>query len=583
MAHRSSARAARRANRSSSLIAARRALASRSFIEGAHQFVPTAHAELEALQDIPDLLHPEARLAVDAPMLCGALDFAFAGGGCLDTLEEALDDVPLAETDWDDAHFGEDLFVADFVDICMPVSIGGWSAPLNRGFITRVLGAPPADEETFTFRRDILQELVDDEALRERFEAFYRKVWLLRLQFALQDTTIKFEETRHRVETLTLIRDVIQAACDEFGEATSGLRRIHDYGVEARDSAGFKDLEELLVYESNLASADVQVVLGADGRVRKFNLLATRENHRNRFHVSPMRRFLSRVTLFLRGYRFSSDELVERWLDHVFDGIRHFLPGFLQLLGHMEVYLGLLAFRHRCAEHDLEVCFPELVTESGRRVRGLFNPILFAQKITPVPCDLDSDTFDTIHILSGPNSGGKTRLLQAIGLAQLLGQGGFFVPAAEARLRRASGLFVSLVGLSDPRPEVGEGRLGTELIRIRQMFETSRPEALVMLDEFCSGTNPSEGEEIFYLVLTLLAELGVEAFISTHFLEFTRRLSGEDEELALAFLQVEIDEHQRPTYTVAPGVATTSLAAQTAARLGVTREELLTLVRRNKG
>ena len=40
---------------------------------------------------------------------------------------------------------------------------------------------------------------------------------------------------------------------------------------------------------------------------------------------------------------------------------------------------------------------------------------------------------------------------------------------------------------------------------------------MVLLDELCSGTNPSEGEEIFELVITLLAELEPQAFITTHF------------------------------------------------------------------
>jgi DNA mismatch repair protein MutS2 len=81
----------------------------------------------------------------------------------------------------------------------------------------------------------------------------------------------------------------------------------------------------------------------------------------------------------------------------------------------------------------------------------------------------------------------------------------------------------------------------------------------------------------------LLKELDPEAFITTHFLSFARRLESEDEALDLAFMQVELDDHERPTYGFVPGVATTSLAAQTAARLGVTREELMALVRQNKG
>jgi hypothetical protein len=47
-------------------------------------------------------------------------------------------------------------------------------------------------------------------------------------------------------------------------------------------------------------------------------------------------------------------------------------------------------------------------------------------------------------------------------------------------------------------------------------------------------------------------------------------------------LQVELDEHERPTYGFVPGVARTSLAHKTAARLGVTRDELLALIAEKK-
>jgi len=46
-------------------------------------------------------------------------------------------------------------------------------------------------------------------------------------------------------------------------------------------------------------------------------------------------------------------------------------------------------------------------------------------------------------------------------------------------------------------------------------------------------------------------------------------------------LQVVLGERQQPTYQFATGVAKTSLAAQAAARLGVTGDQLLALVERN--
>jgi DNA mismatch repair protein MutS2 len=103
-----------------------------------------------------------------------------------------------------------------------------------------------------------------------------------------------------------------------------------------------------------------------------------------------------------------------------------------------------------------------------------------------------------------------------------------------------------------------------------------------MLDELCSGTNPSEGEEIARLVISLLPELGAEVFVTTHLLSFAERLAQDRPIAQLEFLQVELDARDRPTYRFVPGVAKTSLAQKTAARLGVTREELVALIAEKK-
>jgi len=118
-----------------------------------------------------------------------------------------------------------------------------------------------------------------------------------------------------------------------------------------------------------------------------------------------------------------------------------------------------------------------------------------------------------------------------------------------------------------------------ELLRIRRCFDELDPGALVVIDELCSGTNPSEGEEIARLVLSLLPEFGVRGFVTTHLLSFAASLARESAARtgppALEFMQVELDPEERPTYRFVPGVARTSLAHKTAERLGVTRDELL--------
>jgi len=528
------------------------------------------------VEAVPDLLAPEATLAVDAPELCGAMDFAFAGGGCYDRLYAALEDSKLVETEFDPADFADSLFLPELVSTCMRITVKGWEAPLNETFLVRVLSHPPHDPGVAAYRRAILTELVDDDTLRGTFEDLYRQLCRLRRYFDHDSTVSNYEATRKRIDTLAMIRDVTELAA-RFADAGSGLSRIAALAEEVKQSEGWARLVELLDYENDMAKVDVRMQVGADGRVRHFTIIHLEESEDNRFYATPLGRFITRVTMWWRGYRLEGAEMVSRWLDLVFQGVSHFLPAFFQLLGHMEVHLSQLAFRDRCRAKGLDVCFAELTEEGGRHVEGLFNPILFKQGVTPIPCRIEEEE-SGVSIITGPNSGGKTRLLQAIGIAQLLAQNGFFVPAAEARFRRATGMFCSLI--DEQHADDREGRLGTELMRIRRLFETSHGGALVILDELCSGTNPSEGEEIFYLVLTLLRELGPEAFITTHFLQFARRLKNDDE--PLNFLQVELDELQHPTYGFVPGVAETSLAAQTAARLGVTREELLSLVRRNK-
>ena len=208
------------------------------------------------------------------------------------------------------------------------------------------------------------------------------------------------------------------------------------------------------------------------------------------------------------------------------------------------------------ARRGLDVCLAE-VTESGPlKHENLFNPLLLAQDEDPVPCQHDSPVPESITIVTGPNSGGKTRLLQGLGLAQVLAQSGLYVPSKDSQVPAIQGLFASLV--QSDAPDQVEGRLGTELLRIRHLFENIRPHSMVLLDELCSGTNPSEAAEIVLMVLDLLSGLAPRAFLTTHFLDLAGRLHDSGELPLVDFLQVEM-AGQRSTYQFVGGVADTSM------------------------
>jgi DNA mismatch repair protein MutS2 len=206
------------------------------------------------------------------------------------------------------------------------------------------------------------------------------------------------------------------------------------------------------------------------------------------------------------------------------------------------------------------------------QVEKLFNPLLLNLSQCPVPTDLVMTGPAPIMLITGPNSGGKTRLLQAVGILQVLGQSGLYAPCVRARLPLVNGVFASIVELD--RADQAEGRLGTEMMRLRTLFETMPENSLILLDELCSGTNPSEAIEIVDVVLRLLRQINPVAFVTTHFLDYADAMSRQPTVADLGFLQAEVDGDHGATYRFVPGVATTSLAVGTARRLGVAFDEL---------
>lgn len=515
------------------------------------------------------LLDPIPFARVDEPGLSRVIGFAFATGDVGDGLERILDAMPIASSTWDPSEFVDDIFLREVVASCLQVKAEGARHPAHPSLLFRLLGAPPAELAVVTFRQNVLAELAADAGLRAAFEKLYVTLTALRGLLSRSGAGARIDAFHRRLEVLRRIKTAVEVSL-EFERAASGLSRLGQWGRSSATSEAYARLLELLDYENAASEVDVRLQLGFDGRVREFAVVARRPKKDNSFYRSPASRWLGKIWLLARGEKFSDEELVSRLLDTVFDGLQDSLIPLFPLLGDMEFYLAGLSFRDGCDKVGLATCLPEFVPGAGRSIDKLFNPLLLAERGAAKPCDVSPLADDALVVVTGPNSGGKTRFLQALALTQILGQAGLFVPAARAALPWATALFVSLV--EHARADQAEGRLGMELVRIRRLFERLQEGSLVIVDELCSGTNPAEGEEIFRLVVKLFRELRPAAFITTHFLAFAARLQADHRDVD--FLQVELDAALKPTYRFVPGVATTSLADRTAARLGVTEEGL---------
>jgi DNA mismatch repair protein MutS2 len=528
---------------------------------------------------LPDLLHPAPTARFDFEATKLAVTLAFASGVSGGLFGETLDQAQVAPSTWQPGSFAADLFLQNFVALCFKIRVGAKESVVSTSHLVRLLARPPADPAIVDHRRAVLGELADSPELRRELERLY--VMLLRFRTLLEGATGPgWDTNRRQLDVLALVKEIVDCMADGFGEAESGLSRLAAFGQRVRSGEAFQSLADLLRYDENLATLSLKVGVGADGRIRGFRVVSVQKNDENPFVTSAWRRLLTKVELFARGFQFGEREVMARLIDAVFEGLKDDVIPFIQLFGDVEFYLGALGFRDTARAAGLAVCLPKFVpAEAPLVLEGFFNPLLLSLGTKVIPCDVTVDRHDRTTLVTGPNSGGKTRLLQALGLTQLLAQSGVFVPARAASLSWATGLVVSLI--QETKADQAEGRLGMELMRIRALFERLPPGAMVILDELCSGTNPSEGEEIFELVVGMLTRLRPQAFITTHFLAFAARLERERKIADLRFLQVELGADQEPTYQFVPGVAHTSLAGHAAARLGVTGEQLMALIEHN--
>ncbi len=203
------------------------------------------------------------------------------------------------------------------------------------------------------------------------------------------------------------------------------------------------------------------------------------------------------------------------------------LSFFRALRRELAFYLGCANLKARLDTIGQPVCFPE-VGPAGAPVSsgiGLVDPVLtLATGRPPVGNDIQADGCRLL-VLTGANQGGKSTLLRAVGLAQLLTQAGAFTTSARLHLSVGSGVHTHFKREEDR--ELVSGKFDEELRRMSELVDRVGPDALVLCNESFSTTNEREAAVIGGDIVQGLLEGGARVALVTHLYELSSRLRDE--------------------------------------------------------
>jgi DNA mismatch repair protein MutS len=168
---------------------------------------------------------------------------------------------------------------------------------------------------------------------------------------------------------------------------------------------------------------------------------------------------------------------------------------------------------------------PEISADASLLIRNGRHPVLesLAEEHRAerfVPNDLSMDSASSIHIVTGPNMGGKSTFLRQNALIVIMAHVGAFVPAGFARFPITDRVFTR-IGASDDLAR-GRSTFMVEMTEAAIILNSATHRSLIVLDEIGRGTSTYDGLSIAWAVVEYIhRKVGARTLFATHYHELT--------------------------------------------------------------
>ena len=228
--------------------------------------------------------------------------------------------------------------------------------------------------------------------------------------------------------------------------------------------------------------------------------------------------------------------------------------------------LDLLEAEARLAS-ELDAHAPAVVPPAeGFELLSLRHPLLVLQGKKVVASDVRLQPPARALVVSGPNGGGKTVSITAVGLCACMLRAGMPVPAAAgSRLPCYAEVRAAIDEKGDLARDLST--FTAHLTSVRDIALGADGRSLVLVDEIAADTDPREGAALAAAILEDLLARGAQVLVTTH-LDELKALALTDARYANA--RVGFDpERLAPTYQLHLGSPGSSSALEVARRVGL--------------
>ncbi|MBP1925320.1 dsDNA-specific endonuclease/ATPase MutS2 [Sedimentibacter acidaminivorans] len=192
---------------------------------------------------------------------------------------------------------------------------------------------------------------------------------------------------------------------------------------------------------------------------------------------------------------------------------------------------------------------------------------LLKGKVVPLNFSVGKD-YRTL-IITGPNAGGKTVVLKAVGLLTLAVQSGFHIPCEKGSIISVFENIFADIG-DDQSIENALSTFSSHIKNIAEIINETNKSTLLLFDEIGSGTEPNEGAALAISILEEVYHRGAITIATTHYGEIKNfSLNHNDFENAAMLFNSETLE---PLYKLSIGQSGKSNALWISKKMGINKD-----------